>query len=78
MLSSTYGEAALSAKTCHEWFQRFKIGVLDDENQHGGGKEKIGRIIGSDSTSHFETPQSHGNDSEAGKLGSIRVEVERC
>jgi len=37
---------------------------------------KIGRIIGSDSTSHFETPQSHGNDSETRELGSVRVEDE--
>ena len=27
---------------------------------------------------HFETPQSHGNDSEARKLVSIQVEAERC
>ena len=38
---------------------------------------RIGRIIGSDSTSHFETPQSHENGSEASKLGSVRVEAER-
>ena len=36
------------------------------------------RIIESDSTSHFETPQSHGNDWEARKLGSKRIEAERC
>ena len=29
---------------------------------------RIGMIIESDSTSHFKTPQSHGNDSEARKL----------
>ena len=28
MLSSTYGEAALSERTCREWFQRFKNGNL--------------------------------------------------
>ena len=39
---------------------------------------RIGGIIGGDSTSHFETPQSHGNDSEARKLGSVRDEAERC
>ena len=31
-----------------------------------------------DSTSHFKTPQSHGNDSEARKLGAVRIEAERC
>ena len=41
MLSSTYGEVALSERTCREWFQRFKSGDLDVEDQHGGGKEKI-------------------------------------
>ena len=35
---------------------------------------RIGRIIGSDSTSHFQTPQSHGNDSEVRKSGSVQVE----
>ena len=39
---------------------------------------RIGTIIGSDSTSHFQTPQSHGNDSEARKLGAVRIEAERC
>ena len=29
MLSSTYGEAALSERTCHEWFQCFKSSDLD-------------------------------------------------
>ena len=29
-------------------------------------------------TSHFKTPQSHGNDSKARKLGAVRVEAERC
>ena len=33
--------------------------------------------MGSDSISHFEKPQSRGNDSEARKLGSVRVEAER-
>ena len=41
MLSSTYGEAALSERTCFEWFQRFKSGDFDFKGQHGGGKEKI-------------------------------------
>ena len=41
ILSSTYGEAALSKRTCREWFQRFKRGDLDVEDGHGGGKEEI-------------------------------------
>jgi len=39
---------------------------------------RIGRIIGSDSTSHFKMPESHGNDSETKKLGAVLIEAERC
>ena len=41
MFSSTYGEAALSGRTRREWFQRFKSGDFDVEDEQGGGKEKI-------------------------------------
>ncbi|GFY14858.1 mariner Mos1 transposase [Trichonephila clavipes] len=41
MLSNTYGEAAISEKTCREWFQPFKNGDFDVEDQHGGGREKV-------------------------------------
>ena len=41
ILLSTYGEAALSERTCREWFQRFKSGDFDDEYRHRGGKEEI-------------------------------------
>ncbi|GFV02217.1 mariner Mos1 transposase [Trichonephila clavipes] len=41
MLSNTYGEAAISERTCPEWFQRFKNGDFDVEDQHGGGREKV-------------------------------------
>ena len=41
MLSSTYGESALSGRTCPEWFQRFKSGDFDVEDRYGGGKERI-------------------------------------
>ena len=41
ILSSTYGKAALSERTCCEWFQRFKSDYFDIEDRHGGGKEKI-------------------------------------
>ena len=36
-----YGEAALSERTCCEWFQRCKSRDFDVEDWHGGGKEKI-------------------------------------
>ncbi|GFW24574.1 mariner Mos1 transposase [Trichonephila clavipes] len=41
MLSNTYGEAAISGRTCREWFQRFKYGDFEVEDQHGGGREKV-------------------------------------
>ena len=41
ILSSTYGEAALSERTCREWFQRFKSGDFDVQDWHGIGKENI-------------------------------------
>ena len=41
MLSSTYGETALSERTCGERFQRLKSGDFDVEDRHGCGKEKI-------------------------------------
>ena len=39
MLSSTYGEAALSERTCHKWFQRFKGSDFDVDDCHDSGKE---------------------------------------
>ncbi|GFY11433.1 mariner Mos1 transposase [Trichonephila clavipes] len=41
MRSNTYGEAAISERTSREWFQRFKNGDFDVENQHGGGRQKV-------------------------------------
>lgn len=41
MLSNTYGQAAISERTCREWFQRFKNGDFDVEDRHGGGREKV-------------------------------------
>ena len=36
MFLSSYGEAALSERTCREWCQRFKSGDFDVEDRHGG------------------------------------------
>ena len=41
MFSNTYDEAAISERTCHEWFQRFKNGNFDVEDQHSGKREKV-------------------------------------
>ena len=57
-------------------FQRFRIGGISCWRLVPNAR-RIDRIIGSDWTSDFETPQSYGNDSEARKSGSVRVEGER-
>ena len=44
ILSSTYGEAALSEWTRCEWFQRFKSGDSDLEDPYGGGKFFFSKI----------------------------------
>ena len=36
MLSNIYGEAAISERTCREWFQHFKNGDFDVENRYSG------------------------------------------
>ncbi|EGI70771.1 Mariner Mos1 transposase [Acromyrmex echinatior] len=41
MISNTYSEAAISERTCREWFQRFKNGDFDIEDWHSGGREKV-------------------------------------
>jgi len=33
--------AAVSEKTCREWFQHYKNGDFDIEDRHGGGREKV-------------------------------------
>ena len=55
MLLSTYGEAALRERTYRECFNASRAMILMP--RIGMAVEKgIGKIIGSDSTSHFETP----------------------
>ena len=89
MLSNTYGEAAISERTCREWFQRFKNDF--DEDRHSGGREKVFEdaeleaLLEQDSCQNQEelarslgvTQQAiskrHGNDSEARKLGAVRI-----
>jgi len=40
-LSKTYGETAISERTCRESFQRFKNGDFDIKDRHGGRREKV-------------------------------------
>ncbi|GFX85560.1 hypothetical protein TNCV_3717311 [Trichonephila clavipes] len=44
MLSNTYGEAAISERTCREWFQRFKNGVFDVKDQYGIWRDQLGVV----------------------------------
>ncbi|GFV19447.1 uncharacterized protein TNCV_3663801 [Trichonephila clavipes] len=44
MLSNTYGEATISERTCREWFQRFKNGDFDVEDQHGIWWDQLGVV----------------------------------
>ncbi|GFX30793.1 uncharacterized protein TNCV_656791 [Trichonephila clavipes] len=44
MLSNTDGEAAISERTCREWFQRFKNGDFDAEDQHGIRWDQLGVV----------------------------------
>ena len=97
MLSNTYGEVAISERTCRDWFQRFKNGDFDVEDRHSGGREKVFEdaeleaLLEQDSCQNQEelarslgvTEQAiskrlKGNDSEARKLGAVRIEAERC
>ena len=41
MLSNTYGEAAISERTCREWFQRFKNDDFDVEDRYSGEREMV-------------------------------------
>ena len=41
MLVEAYGKAALSEKSCREWFQKFKNGEFDVENKESSGRPKV-------------------------------------
>ncbi|GFX56227.1 uncharacterized protein TNCV_1631561 [Trichonephila clavipes] len=42
MLSNTYGEAAISERIGREWFQRFKNGDFDVQDQHDIWWDQLG------------------------------------
>ncbi|GFU80802.1 uncharacterized protein TNCV_515291 [Trichonephila clavipes] len=44
MLSNTYGETAISERTCPEWSQRFKNGDFDVEDQHDIWWDQLGVV----------------------------------
>ena len=41
LLVETYGEAALSERSCLEWFQKFKNGEFDIEDNESSGRPKV-------------------------------------
>ncbi|GJQ76489.1 hypothetical protein Trydic_g2198 [Trypoxylus dichotomus] len=42
MLSNTYGEIAISERTCRDWLQHFKKDDFDiDGDRHGDGRDKV-------------------------------------
>ena len=59
-------------------FNASRTVILTSKTGMAVEERRIVRIIGSDATSHFKAPESHGNDSVTRKLGAVRVEAERC
>ena len=57
-------------------FEDAKLEALLEQDSYQN-QEELARSLGV-TTSHFKTSQSHGNDSEARKLGAVRIETERC
>ena len=41
LLIETYGKAALSERSCREWFQKFKNGEFDIEGKECSGRPKV-------------------------------------
>ena len=41
LLVEIYGEAALSERSCREWFQKFKNGEFDIEDKERSGRPKV-------------------------------------
>ena len=41
MLIEAYGEAALSERSCREWFQKFKNGEFDVDDKERSGRPKV-------------------------------------
>jgi len=46
LLVEAYGDAALSERSCCDWFQKFKNGEFDVEDKESVRRHGIGSIIG--------------------------------
>ena len=90
ILVEVYGDHALAERTCQKWFGLGKRGAAGTAEKvrrctiEGITRPKLvsnargaGRNVRSDSIIHFVAFESHGNDSEARKLGAVSTEAER-
>ncbi|GFW15325.1 mariner Mos1 transposase [Trichonephila clavipes] len=75
MLSNTYGEAAISERTCREWFQRFKNGDFEVEDQHGCGREKVFKDAELEALLDQDSCQTQES---AGSLGVTQQAISKC
>jgi len=66
MLLNTYDETAISERTCHAWFQRFKNGDSDIEDRHDG-REKVFKDAELEALLHEDSCQMQ--EEFAGSLG---------
>ncbi|GFU30492.1 solute carrier family 23 member 1 [Trichonephila clavipes] len=73
MLSNTYGGAAISERTCREWFQRFKNGDFDIEDQHGIWWDQLGE----QENSVLESKHNRGSDKNKRSCDSRRTFTSR-
>ena len=74
MLSNTYGEAAISERTCREWFQRFKNGDFDVEDRHSGGRE----VFEDAELEALLEQNSSQNQEELARLGVTQQAISKC
>lgn len=76
MLLNTYGEVAISERTCREWFQRFKNGDFNVEDQHGGGREKV--FEDAELEALLDQDSCQTQQELAGSLGVTQQAISKC
>ena len=78
MLSNTYGEAAISERTSHEWFQRFKNEEedFDVEDRHSGGREKV--FEDAELEALLEQDSCQNQEELARSLGVTQQAISKC
>jgi len=76
MLSNTYGEAAISERTCREWIQRFKNGDFDVEDRYSGGREKV--FEDAELEAVLEQDSCQNQEELARSLGVTQQAISKC